>query len=139
MFGAFLLLTLTCLSGLVAFAVYYDCDLLYTNKVQNGEQILPYLVLNLFKDLPGLSGLFIACVYSAALSTISAGLNSLSAVCIKDFIQPYSHKVRNDDRLSMILTKSICNNLIFVNFSTLKFKLYYLLSCSIWINYNWSC
>jgi Na+/pantothenate symporter len=39
--------------------------------------------MDLLGDYNGLPGLFVACVYSAALSTISSGLNSLAAVCLK--------------------------------------------------------
>ncbi len=61
--------------------------------------MLPYMVMDLLYELPGLPGLFIACVYSAALSTVSSGLNSLAAVFLKDFIVPYyAHK-------KMILTE----------------------------------
>lgn len=45
--------------------------------------------MDLLGSYPGVPGLFVACVYSAALSTVSSGLNSLAAVCLKDFIQPY--------------------------------------------------
>ena len=44
--------------------------------------------MDLLGSYPGIPGLFVACVYSAALSTVSSGLNSLAAVCLKDFIQP---------------------------------------------------
>ena len=37
-------------------------------------------------DIPGVPGLFVAGVFSGALSTVSSGLNSLAAVCLKDFI-----------------------------------------------------
>ena len=45
--------------------------------------------MDILGDLPGLPGLFVATVYSAALSTISAGMNSLAAVCITDFYKPF--------------------------------------------------
>ena len=38
-------------------------------------------------DYPGVPGLFVAGVFSGALSTVSSGLNSVSAVCLKDFAQ----------------------------------------------------
>ena len=38
-------------------------------------------------DYPGVPGLFVAGVFSGALSTVSSGLNSLSAVCLKDFAE----------------------------------------------------
>lgn len=40
-------------------------------------------------ELPGLSGLFIAGVFSAALSSLSTCLNSMSAVVLEDFVKPF--------------------------------------------------
>ena len=37
--GGILLLTVTCLSGLVAYGRYYDCDLLGSKKIDKGEQV----------------------------------------------------------------------------------------------------
>ena len=37
-------------------------------------------------DIPCIPGLFVAGVFSGALSTVSSGLNSLAAVTLQDFI-----------------------------------------------------
>lgn len=50
--------------------------------------MVPYLALDLFQDLPGLSGLYIAGAYCGALSTVSSGINSMSTVIVTDFIRP---------------------------------------------------
>lgn len=39
--------------------------------------------------LKGMPGVFISCVFSAALSTMSATLNSLAGVVYFDYIKPY--------------------------------------------------
>uniref|UniRef100_K1RBN0 Sodium-coupled monocarboxylate transporter 1 n=1 Tax=Magallana gigas TaxID=29159 RepID=K1RBN0_MAGGI len=50
--------------------------------------IVPFMVLQIFEDLPGMSGLFIASLFSASLSTLSSGLSSLSALAIEDVVKP---------------------------------------------------
>uniref|UniRef100_A0A3Q3WVC3 Uncharacterized protein n=1 Tax=Mola mola TaxID=94237 RepID=A0A3Q3WVC3_MOLML len=48
-----------------------------------------YFVMDMLQDLPGLPGLFVACLFSAALSTISSAFNSLATVTMEDLIKPY--------------------------------------------------
>jgi Na+/proline symporter len=59
---------------------------------------------------PGLPGLFLATIYSAALSTISSGMNSLAAVCITDFIRPaygYIKKKPIEETFAAIVTRGL--------------------------------
>ena len=95
--GNFAILVLCCLCGFVAYAYYYGCDTLLSQKILKYDQILPYFVVDLFKNYHGLPGIFIACIYSAALSTISSGLNSLSAVFLHDFIYPLNFYLKNEN------------------------------------------
>ncbi|XP_048730498.1 sodium-coupled monocarboxylate transporter 1-like [Ostrea edulis] len=85
--GMFLLITLCSLTGLALYANYVTCDPLKNNDVANPNQLLPYFVLEVFKDLPGLPGLFVACMFSGALSSVSSMLNSLAAVTWEDFLK----------------------------------------------------
>ena len=65
--------------------------------------------MDLLGNYPGVPGLFVACVYSAALSTVSSGLNSLAAVCLKDFIQPlYANEQLSDRRATNISKLLAC-------------------------------
>lgn len=48
-------------------------------------QLMPYYVVDTMGMIPGLSGLFVAGIFSASLSTVSAALNSLAAVTIEDY------------------------------------------------------
>lgn len=52
------------------------------------DQLIPLLVLQVLGEFPGLPGLFVSAVFSAALSSISTLLNSLAAVVLEDFIKP---------------------------------------------------
>lgn len=44
--------------------------------------------------IPGISGLFVAGVFSGSLSSVSSTLNSLSAVTLEDYIKPLYKRVK---------------------------------------------
>lgn len=73
-------------TGLVLFAFYQvNGDPLTSGKIAKADQILPYFVMN---EMPhGLPGLFIAAIFAASMSTISAGINSLTSASLVDFYQ----------------------------------------------------
>jgi sodium-coupled monocarboxylate transporter 8/12 len=73
-------------TGVVLYAFYQvHGDPLASGKIQKADQILPYFVVT---ELPsGFPGLFIAAIYAASMSTISAGINSLTSASLVDFVQ----------------------------------------------------
>ena len=75
--------------GIIIYAYFFakGCDPLAAGKVDNLNQIIPYTIMELFHDMPGLPGLFIAALAAASLSTISSGLSSLAAVTYEDIIK----------------------------------------------------
>lgn len=75
-------------TGLVMFATYFDCDPVKAGVVEKPDKMIPYFVQHLVGHLKGMHGLFISCVFSAALSTMSANLNSLSGIIYFDYIRP---------------------------------------------------
>ncbi|CAF1227589.1 unnamed protein product [Rotaria sp. Silwood1] len=99
--GSFIVL-LTILIGVIMYAYYADCDP-YTNKqIEHIDQILPYFVMEVLGDKKGLPGIFLACVFSGSLSTISSGLNSLTAVIIEDFYKGLMGRQLSDERQGFI-------------------------------------
>lgn len=52
---------------------------------------------------PGLAGLFVSGVFSAALSSLSTGLNSLACVILEDFIKPRTSKSLSEHQTAIIL------------------------------------
>lgn len=40
-------------------------------------------------EYPGVPGLFVAGIFSGALSTVSSGVNSLAATTLEDFVKGY--------------------------------------------------
>ena len=57
--------------------------------VTRRDQLLPLFVMEILGGTPGLPGLFISGVFSAALSSMSTGLNSMSAVILEDWVRGY--------------------------------------------------
>ncbi|CAC5390249.1 SLC5A8_12 [Mytilus coruscus] len=88
--GVFFLLTLACLSGISVFAFYADkgCDPLSHGDIKNSNQIIPYFVSDML-GYPGVPGLFIACLFCGALSSLSSNLSSMVAVTWEDVMKPY--------------------------------------------------
>lgn len=77
-----------CFSGLAIYTKYRDCDPLTIERINSNDQLMPLYVMDMLSGYPGIPGLFIAGVFSAGLSTISATVNSLAAVILEDFIKP---------------------------------------------------
>lgn len=84
-----IVLTLGCLMGLVMYARYGEDSPLDKGYVTANDQMVLYFVMDVLRDLPGLPGLFVACLFSGALSTISSAFNSLATVTMEDLIKPY--------------------------------------------------
>ncbi|KDR14984.1 sodium-coupled monocarboxylate transporter 1-like isoform X2 [Zootermopsis nevadensis] len=118
--GALGLILLCSYSGMLIFATYYKCDPLTTKLAAAKDQLLPLLVMDTLKDLPGLPGLFVAGVFSAALSSMSTGLNSMAAVVLEDFYKAwFTHRLspRQTDILLktvVVVVGSVCVALVFV-------------------------
>ncbi|KAM3602507.1 uncharacterized protein V6R79_005389 [Siganus canaliculatus] len=84
-----IVLCMGCLMGLVMFARYGEDSPLDKGYVKTNDQMVLYFVMDVFQELPGLAGLFVACLFSGALSTISSAFNSLATVTMEDLIKPY--------------------------------------------------
>ncbi|XP_062852348.1 sodium-coupled monocarboxylate transporter 1 [Trichomycterus rosablanca] len=75
--------------GMCLYSIYKSCDPWTARKVSAPDQLMPYLVLDILKDYPGLPGLFVAAAYSGTLSTVSSSVSALAAVTVADLIGPY--------------------------------------------------
>lgn len=53
--------------GLVLFATYEGCDPLAAGLIDKKDQIVPFYVMDRLSSVPGLPGLFVACIFSGAL------------------------------------------------------------------------
>uniref|UniRef100_A0A670XYG3 Solute carrier family 5 member 8 n=1 Tax=Pseudonaja textilis TaxID=8673 RepID=A0A670XYG3_PSETE len=98
--GLWIALIFASLNGLSMYSIYKDCDPLTSGIVSAPDQLMPYFVLDILKDYPGLPGLFVAGTYSASLSSVSISINALATVTLEDFIKPYF--TLSEEKLSYI-------------------------------------
>lgn len=101
--GVISLMMLCSYNGLLIYATYKDCDPLTTKLARARDQLLPLFVMDTLGGYPGLSGLFIAGVFSAALSSLSTCLNSMSAVVLEDFFKPFAKKPLSNFAINCIM------------------------------------
>ena len=69
-----------------AFYDIHQCDPIQADLVDKPDQLFPLFVMQVMGDIPCVPGLFVAGVFSGALSTVSSGMNSLAAVIIQDIV-----------------------------------------------------
>lgn len=73
--------------GLLMYAHYETCDPVASQQIEKVDQILPFFVMQVAGKVPGLPGIFIAGIFSAALSSMSTGLNTLAGTIYEDFLR----------------------------------------------------
>jgi solute carrier family 5 (sodium-dependent multivitamin transporter), member 6 len=96
--GAAIVILLSGVIGIILYAYYANCDPYTARYVNDIDQIFPYFVMEVLSDKKGLPGIFLACIFSGSLSTISSGLNSLSAVIIEDVYKGLMGRQLDDQR-----------------------------------------
>ncbi|XP_071876026.1 sodium-coupled monocarboxylate transporter 1 isoform X1 [Bombus fervidus] len=118
--GVLILIGICGYAGMLIYAWYHECDPLTTKLAGAKDQLLPLLVMNILNEFPGLPGLFVAGVFSAALSSLSTGLNSMAAVVLEDFVKPFRKtplSPRAADillKLTVVVLGATCVALVFV-------------------------
>ncbi|KAK9876776.1 hypothetical protein WA026_015013 [Henosepilachna vigintioctopunctata] len=101
--GCILAKTLSVLIGLTMYAIYVGCDPFTTKQVTRNDELVPFFIMHVANTLPGLSGLFFAGVFCAALSTLSGNLNCVSGTLYTDFISKLVSKDISEKMTSNIL------------------------------------
>jgi SSS family transporter len=71
--------------GTALFAYYQQAEPSGLPALEKQDQIMPHFVLNEL-HCPGLSGLLLAGLFAAVMSTIDSGINSLTAVVVYDWL-----------------------------------------------------
>jgi SSS family transporter len=101
----FCLVSLLLFIGLGLFAYYQQHPGALPEAI-SGDQIFPYFIAHVLPT--GLSGLLIAAIFAAAMSSMDSGINSMATVIVNDFIFPVVGKEKLEGRpvvrLARILT-----------------------------------
>ncbi|KAL1276568.1 hypothetical protein QQF64_036191 [Cirrhinus molitorella] len=101
-------LMLSCVMGLVMYAYYGDNSPLEQQYVTSKDQMVLFFVMDTLQNFPGIPGLFVACLFSTSLGTVSSAFNSLATVTMVDLIEPhYSMTEARATLLSKMLAVSI--------------------------------
>ncbi|XP_069692129.1 sodium-coupled monocarboxylate transporter 1-like [Periplaneta americana] len=114
------IVTMSCYTGLVIYATFYNCDPVSTHTIGKADQLLPYFVMEISESVPGLPGIFMSGVFSAALSSMSTGLNSMTGVIFEDLIRPVIKRPISEAYASLImkvivaLIGTICVGMVFL-------------------------
>ncbi|XP_073979839.1 sodium-coupled monocarboxylate transporter 1-like isoform X2 [Rhodnius prolixus] len=75
--------------GIVIYASYHDCDPILSKSIEHIDQLVSYHVMKLKNQIPGLTGIFLAGILSAALSSLSTSLNTLAGIVFGDLAKPF--------------------------------------------------
>lgn len=74
--------------------------------------MVPHFVQAVVGHMPGMTGIFVSCVFSAGLSTMSANLNSLAAVIYEDYVRRFvkhtDAKAKTIMRVTIVVTGIYC-------------------------------
>lgn len=95
----------TSFTGLVMYANFRHCDPFKEKKITERDQMLPHFVMVYLGHLQGLPGLFVAGIFSGALSTVSSAVNSLAAVMLEDFVRPFCISPKTYDTHASLIVK----------------------------------
>ncbi|KAJ3645439.1 hypothetical protein Zmor_023095 [Zophobas morio] len=116
----FFVATLCVFIGLLTYSKYKDCDPLTSRIISKHDQLLPYYVGEIAKNLPGVSGLLITTVSCASLSSMSSSLNALSAVVYKNLVYfffkdtPSEKKAATILKLIVLIMGILCSLLVLI-------------------------
>ncbi|XP_012943004.1 sodium-coupled monocarboxylate transporter 1 [Aplysia californica] len=98
--GVIVMVTITCLAGIVMFAYYagQNCNPLRQRLVDNPNQLIPFFVMDTLA-FPGVPGLFISSIFSGALSSVSSSLSAMAAITWEDVFKPHlDHKMNEGQK-----------------------------------------
>uniref|UniRef100_A0A1B6L9V3 Sodium/solute symporter n=1 Tax=Graphocephala atropunctata TaxID=36148 RepID=A0A1B6L9V3_9HEMI len=90
--------------GMILYARYHGCDPVATGEIKKTGQMLPLFVTEITSNYPGLAGLFVSGVLSAALSSMSSSINTMAGTLYEDIVEfVYRGKKPSEAKQSFIM------------------------------------
>src|SRR4051812_16782971 len=93
--------------GLLLVGYFAGCDPMALGEVSSPDQLSILMAMRVLGRLPGLPGMFLATLFSATLSTISSGMNSMTAVLWEDFLKGVAERRKLSDRACTVVMKVV--------------------------------
>ncbi len=112
LFGGLLYLPVSFLFFIIGTAlfVYYKVQAGLLPEYITGDQVFPYFIVN---GLPvGVTGLLIAAIFSAGMSTISTSINSSATIILTDFFEHGKKDISEKKKMVILYTMSFILGLL---------------------------
>lgn len=90
------------------YSYYHNCDPVKVGIVTKYDKLMPKFVQDVAGHIRGMPGIFISCVFSASLSTVSAALHSVSGVIYSDYVRPMKWFADTDVNANRTMRLIIC-------------------------------
>jgi len=105
--GLMMIVSFACMVGIVMFAFYKDCHPITFGIIAKSDQLVPLFVMDILGDFPGVPGIFVSCIISGSLSSLSSGLNALTTVTLRDILQQTCLKRELTDFQNTLISKGL--------------------------------
>uniref|UniRef100_A0AAY4CN29 Solute carrier family 5 member 12 n=1 Tax=Denticeps clupeoides TaxID=299321 RepID=A0AAY4CN29_9TELE len=113
--GLLVILLCSVFSGLIMYTFYAACDPWTAQYIKAPDQLMPYFVMEILGEYPGLPGLFVACAFSGTLSTVAASINALATVTYEDLVSQCCGNISN--QAATLISKGLCKRMRSAHFS----------------------
>ncbi|OXA57937.1 Sodium-coupled monocarboxylate transporter 1 [Folsomia candida] len=119
MIGMMLVMLFCSFNGFLVYARYYECDPVTAKIITATDELLPYYVMDLFRNYPILPGLLVAGITCGSLTTVSSTISSLAVLLTEDFLKHYrpslnSAELERSSRIISILCGVLGYGLVFL-------------------------
>lgn len=93
------------LIGTALFSYYTTFPAMLPEGGTKGDYVFPFFIVN---QLPvGMTGLLIASIFAAGMSTVSTSVNSVATVVLADYVKPFFPRLSNRGQMTVLRLSSV--------------------------------